>query len=869
MASPLKVAIVADASSLLAQVAASKAKLSELNSTLREAAQADLEFAGSNAAASQALQKAAEDVARQQTRLAALREELKATRDTSSGLGGAVQSMSDKLNAALRFTGIGIGIEGLRKLGEAIVTLGDRAIQIRTMSEVLGVSVAQFQAMSVAAEESGTSVDVFAHAGERLTTILTEARAGAAKAIEELHELGITTGDIANKNFQLNDVLAVLKTRLNDASSEEQTRKALLQELGTRTAAAVAAIREYDGSEEGAASAMARVNGLMPEQIERLKEMRVWWGELGTRIENVASKALAFAGDALDRYKNAVLAMHAADSAAAGPAVRGLIDRSGGASQAAAEQAAVAQSGRQQEATHNEVLLNEMQSIREGVAAFGAGTAERLAALKKYAADAKEYYGAGNVDEVRRANSEVLAAERELNDKQAAAAKEARATLSRETFDAARTDAEALTANTSLSLAQRLDAERQIWSAVLAGDKLNEAQRLEAAREFSREYTANAKEMAAQVSAVSRQDADTDIAISRLTLQAQKSSLDLGVAATKEAIAQKYAALRNLANQEYALDLQALANTQSTLQQDSAAYEAQADKMRELAAKLTADLAKFAQQQTLDAKHAAEQQATEWQRAVGEIENAEAGMVGDLLGKRKSLSQSLLSISAQLVTSEIANDLKALTTKIALKKEGDAAEKALEQGGFLYHEAIELMKTRQTTTQQAAQTAAVAAGATAQKAAAASAAAAGRAAQGALGASTVMSDAAQAFSGAYASAAAIPIIGWEIAPGVAATAFSTVAAMAGEASLDTGTNYVPTAGSYFLHKGEAVVPEPYNPAAGGEGAGSGYMEQHNYGDVHMSALDTRGLSSLLKGPGNRQAVVQAARTYFSRGGGRR
>jgi len=33
--------------------------------------------------------------------------------------------------------------------------------------------------------------------------------------------------------------------------------------------------------------------------------------------------------------------------------------------------------------------------------------------------------------------------------------------------------------------------------------------------------------------------------------------------------------------------------------------------------------------------------------------------------------------------------------------------------------------------------------------------------------------------------------------------------------LATGTNYVPQEGQYYLHKGEAVVPEKYNPSAGG------------------------------------------------------
>lgn len=45
-----------------------------------------------------------------------------------------------------------------------------------------------------------------------------------------------------------------------------------------------------------------------------------------------------------------------------------------------------------------------------------------------------------------------------------------------------------------------------------------------------------------------------------------------------------------------------------------------------------------------------------------------------------------------------------------------------------------------------------------------------------------------------------------------------------------GTNYIPADGYYFLHKKEAVVPEKYNPAAGGQSAGNSI----SIGDLHFS-----------------------------------
>jgi hypothetical protein len=420
------------------------------------------------------------------------------------------------------------------------------------------------------------------------------------------------------------------------------------------------------------------------------------------------------------------------------------------------------------------------------------------------------------------------------------------------------------------SALQRAAKEHSIWQAALADTRLTAQGRIEVERDVAQASTQIQRAAAAESAAISRQNAQADIAIARMTVEAQRNALQLSTAASAKEVSARLAQLRELTASEFDMNNQRLEAEMASYAREPAEANRVYNEIRELKAKLVLDLQSLDKQAAeANAKYAREQYK-DWKTAVGEIESAEGTFVSDILTKRKSLSQSLLALSAEMVTKEIADDARAVTTRLLLEQSAQTSEKALQQGGFLYHAVVQKLKTSATTAAQSAQTAAVATGQAAQTSALVSGTSAGKAVQAAAGPSQVMADAAEAFAGAYAATAAIPYIGPELAPAAAAEAFAAVASMAGAASLDVGTNYVPRDMPAFLHEGERVTPKAFNPDAGYQGErGNEVQEQHNYGDVHMSALDTRGLATLLKGHGGRQAIVQAARTYFSRGGGRR
>jgi hypothetical protein len=427
----------------------------------------------------------------------------------------------------------------------------------------------------------------------------------------------------------------------------------------------------------------------------------------------------------------------------------------------------------------------------------------------------------------------------------------------------ARAQVAAINGETALGGVQRLEKERDVWVQTLTGDRLTGTQRLEVARTINQEIASIAKEQQAQAQAIARSDADTDIAIARLSLAAEKQVLEDKLQANQASGSQKLAILREFSAQEFSLNLQALNSELTTLNSQPVEYERVYNQIRELKAKLTLELATLDRQGSADAAREAKDQVTQWKTAVGEIEGAESGLVADLLNKRKSLSQSLLSIGSEMLTKEIANDLKAFTTKMLLQD----STKALEQGGYGYHAIVELMKTQATTTGEAARTGAAVSGDAARLSSQASAATAGKAISKATGQSTVLADAAKAYSGTYASVAQIPYVGWALAPVAAGTAYAAVAAYEGLASLDVGTNYVPHDMVANIHQGEAVVPKAYNPAAGsingatGQGAQQG-GDTHNYGDIHTS--DTS-LKRMLSSRGNQRAVMDTFAAAYRRG----
>lgn len=455
-----------------------------------------------------------------------------------------------------------------------------------------------------------------------------------------------------------------------------------------------------------------------------------------------------------------------------------------------------------------------------------------------------------------------------------------RQATSNELIAQARNEASAIASESMLGPVQRLQAEQGVWAQLLAGDKLTASGRIEVQRAFNAESVEITRQSKAETDAINRSDADTEIAIARLSLDAKKTSLEADVAANRVSASAKLSILTQLATEDEALSEKALQAELANLTQGTGEYERVYNQIRELKAKLNLDLLNLDRQYEEDVKRQLKEQTTQWKQAVGEIENAESSMVSNLISRRKSLSQTLRELSVQMVTAEITNDIKAFTTKELLNN----SEKALDQGGFLYHMLFEQQKAASTVTNQAAQTTAVTSGAAARQTAETTAAATSAAEMAATGPAQVMANAAVAASGAFAATALIPYIGPELAPAAALAAYAEVAAFAPEAALAVGAWNIPHDMTALIHQGETVVPKDFATGAreagfgldGADGApgapaarqsslrGSSEGQGDKHFHTHITAMDSRNVIQHLRRGGLLDRELKRAFSHHAR-----
>ena len=337
-----------------------------------------------------------------------------------SGVTGAIQGIASLLGAGVLGGALAGVVSSIERMTASVA-------EMRTMADTIGVSTDQFQAMAATADEAGVSMNVFARATEKLSTLLADARDGSGAAVGKLRDMGVTLQQINDPGFTLNDLLGVLRERLNNASTAQGEHNTLLKEFGGRLAQAIDLIKTYDGSLAGIAEKNKEINALAPEQVKRLQEISGWWKTLATEIGNAAEKGLIFLAAKPDFSSLPKLGLLGSPTSAGDLAGNQQTGAAGQDAQKAQAQAAQQTQEIVVTASHTSTE-SILKDLKEQVAATQAGTAERVAATKKYYDEALSDLGK-NADTTKAAYAELLSAEREYQDKRLALERETTAAI--------------------------------------------------------------------------------------------------------------------------------------------------------------------------------------------------------------------------------------------------------------------------------------------------------------------------------------------------------------------------------------------------------------------------------------------------------
>ena len=393
-----------------------------------------------------------------------------------------------------------------------------------------------------------------------------------------------------------------------------------------------------------------------------------------------------------------------------------------------------------------------------------------------------------------------------------------------------------------------LEQAVRLWQQETQAANLSAKERLEVEKGLADAKVTLHREVEQEEDRIRRSDADADLAISRLKIEAQKSALEQELQARQINAAQKLQQLRALTEQEYQLNLAALQDELKLLREQPVEYERVYNQIRVLKAKEVADLAALDRQAALDAKRQADSELALHKDLSREIMTAEDGLVRGIFSGRQTLTQSLLAMGQNFLEREIANDLKYLTMRLLFGREEEAADKSSATGGLLVHLFAETAKTSATVTGTAARTTAITAGAAEQQAVEASAAKSG-----------IFKHAASAAAAVYDDVAQIPYVGWILAPPAAAAAFAAVAAFGDLIpSFDVGSSMIGSTGLAMVHQGEAIVP-----AASAAPWRDGDGQQPLQISFAIHTPDAGGMANLLK---SQQQTLQGMITKAVRDG---
>lgn len=892
MANSLSVSIVADVADLRAKLALAQADLRAFNTETRSLAD-QMRAAGEQGASSfgAGLERAAQNAARAKAEVASLNAEIKASSGAGGGfaaldrgfenLGGFIGAARTALEAFLAAAAVdrfASAIDGTLKLGE----------ELEILSQKTRISIPALSDLKFAAEQNDVSFETLTAALRGLAVTTEQAIINpASKQAAAYRQLGIDTDFLKANQNNLEAILRkVADAYATGGTATQQADNAQL--IFLRGGRELLPVLQQGSAGLEAMAERARAFGaeLSPDMAEKLADANkgvkdfsaAWQGlenVLGARLApaiKTTSLELAnlFAGTRESEI--IVYEQYLKNNEAR------LEEVSEAAKKAQGDFAKLWYTG---EIDHYGQKIDEIKAKLADLKAEGPNLAKGLIVpLPGPLVDKASLPGGGPGDkpDVPQANPWK---DLETGAGQASALEKFREGLAE------------LRASQTESNVELLAEEAQRWAAEVNDTKLTAKEKVEAERGYFDAVRAYNQAKRTEDEAIARSDAETNIAIAKLRITEEKTQLDEDLAAHKINAQQKLDILNSFEAQQYQMERAELERRLALLENEPAEWERVYNQIQLLDEQHKQQLGANMKTYTADVKKELDEQASYWKSTLSEIESFESGLVSDILTKRQSVTADLIQLSGKLVTSEIANDLKAFTNHIFYSEAELAADKSLQAGGLLSHLIFESGKTAQTvagtgarrvadTTEstsflgsigtmlarwlglETSKTAATVSGAAAREGAFTAEQIASHASDIAFAFSEIQIQASIGAAAAFADSASLGPVGLAAAPAAATAAYMEIMGSAaglggGVAGLEVGAWNIPSPMLALLHPGESVVPQDFatglrtSGALDSGGAGGG---GDNY-QITIQALDTQTGAQFLQR--NIGAIVRSLR----------
>lgn len=204
----------------------------------------------------------------------------------SINVGEAVESMHHKLTAAFQATGILVLYEALEKIVEKLDEVGEHAEHLIHTSMMFGITTKELQGLDAIAIKNGASAERLERAMMILQIRMTSAAEQGGELEKKLNNVGISTANLHNPAFTAADAMVAISR--SGASMGE-----MMALLGARNAAVIPTINALKGGLGAAGAAAEEVNSLTREQIDVLAEAKEEIEVMNLQWENFTARLVA------------------------------------------------------------------------------------------------------------------------------------------------------------------------------------------------------------------------------------------------------------------------------------------------------------------------------------------------------------------------------------------------------------------------------------------------------------------------------------------------------------------------------------------------------------------------------------------------